>query len=441
MIGGAGDDTYSYMDGDEFGEMEGQGIDTVITNQNYILGNHLENVILIGTGDYNIYGNQLANVITGNGDNNQLNGQGGNDLLIAGIGDDTLIGAAGKDTLRGGHGSDFYYVQDLGDAVIENNGEGDFDAILTTLTNYTLGKNVELLSFDVGTADAVGTGNALDNVIEGSDGNDKFDGKAGVDVLRGEGGNDLLIGGGGNDVLVAGIGNDTLNGGAGNDHLAGDAGDDVMIGGLGDDTYFVDSASDVVQETAGGGVDIVWTTINLTLGANIENAAMDKQGLTIIGNDLNNAIYGSSGNDTMRGENGGDVLVAGGGADLLEGGAGNDVIDGGLGADTISGGAGNDIFQYRLNNNSDLANFGGDLITGFEAGKDKIDLYDLFEDFNIFPDDAVDSGFLRLQVSGNDTLVQFDQNGSADSFVTLATLQNVTNVTLADLIITAGGLD
>jgi Ca2+-binding RTX toxin-like protein len=127
--------------------------------------------------------------------------------------------------------------------------------------------------------------------------------------------------------------------------------------------------------------------------------------------------------------------------DVLAGTNNDEQLDGLTGADKMAGGDGNDIFQYRLNNNSDLANLGGDLITGFEAGKDKIDLYDLFEDFNIFPDDAVDSGFLRLQVNGNDTLVQFDQNGSADSFVTLATLQNVANVTLADLIITAGGLD
>src|SRR6185436_7085210 len=93
---------------DEFGELEGEGIDTVVTNKNYMLGSYLENVILIGTGNYNATGNELANVITGNEGNNQLSGLGGNDLLIAGIGDDTLIGAAGKDTLRGSQGSDFY---------------------------------------------------------------------------------------------------------------------------------------------------------------------------------------------------------------------------------------------------------------------------------------------------------------------------------------------
>ena len=40
MIGGTGDDTYEYKMATEFGELEGQGIDTVVTNQNYYLGNH-----------------------------------------------------------------------------------------------------------------------------------------------------------------------------------------------------------------------------------------------------------------------------------------------------------------------------------------------------------------------------------------------------------------
>ena len=41
MIGGAGNDTYEYTDGsDEFGELEGEGIDTVVTNKNYVLGSY-----------------------------------------------------------------------------------------------------------------------------------------------------------------------------------------------------------------------------------------------------------------------------------------------------------------------------------------------------------------------------------------------------------------
>ena len=79
------------------------------------------------------------------------------------------------------------------------------------------------------------------------------------------------------------------------------------------------------------------------------------------------------------------------------------------------------------------------VITDFEVGKDTIDLYDLFVDFEISVEDPVNDGFLRLLANGGDTLLQFDKDGGADSFVTLATLQGVTNATLADLIYVQGG--
>ena len=174
----------------------------------------------------------------------------------------------------------------------------------------------------------------------------------------------------------------------------------------------------------------------------VEIAAADAANLTINGNDLNNVIYGTSASgqtDTLNGHNGNDLLYSGRGEDILNGGIGNDVIEGNLGADTMDGGAGNDLFRYVLNDAGDLDKLGGDVIAGFEAGKDKIDLYDLFVDFEIAVEDAVDDGFLRLQVTGCDTLVQFDKDGGGDGFVTLATLQGVTNATLADVIYQQGG--
>jgi len=441
MYGGKGNDTYYYLDGDEIGEIEGQGIDTVIVNDTFTLNDNVENLILAGDGDYNGSGNKLANVITGNGYHNQLDGNEGNDLLIAGAGDDTLIGSAGKDTMRGGQGSDYYYVDDLGDQVIENKGEGFLDSVLTTLTSYTLGKNVEQLGFEVGTKSVVGIGNELDNTIYGGGGNDKLDGKAGNDFIDGESGDDSLIGGDGNDQFNGSTGNDTLNGGAGSDTLDGGSGKDLMIGGAGNDTYLVDDADDIVQEAANGGIDTISTKISLDLGATIENAYAEIGGLTIGGNALNNLIGGSTGVDKLQGKDGSDVLTGYGDADILEGGAGDDVIEGGLGADKLDGGAGSDLFRYALENPANLNTLGGDVITGFEAGKDKIDLYDLFVDFEIEVDDVLGEGVLRLEVSNGDTLLQFDKDGGADSFVTLATLQGVTNVTLADLIYPSSSIE
>ena len=80
---------------------------------------------------------------------------------------------------------------------------------------------------------------------------------------------------------------------------------------------------------------------------------------------------------------------------------------------------------------------GGDVIVGFETGKDKIDLLDLFLDFGIDSSDPFDDDdYLRRQVSGG-TLLQFDSDAGTDTFVTLATLQGVTNATAADLILPA----
>lgn len=104
-----------------------------------------------------------------------------------------------------------------------------------------------------------------------------------------------------------------------------------------------------------------------------------------------------------------------------------------IGADILDGGAGNDVFLCRMENIIDLVPLGGDFISDFEVGKDRIDLLDLFSDFGITSDDPIDDGYLRLFVSAGDTLLQFDSSGGANSFVTLATLLGITNATTAKL--------
>jgi Ca2+-binding RTX toxin-like protein len=209
-----------------------------------------------------------------------------------------------------------------------------------------------------------------------------------------------------------------------------------MNGGTGNDTYVVDSETDVVQEAANAGTDTVQSFIDYTLEANVENLVLFA-GRKGFGNDLNNVITGSGGADTIQSGKGNDTLLGNASNDGISGGDGNDVIEGGIGADSLEGGAGNDLFLYRLENIIDLIPLGGDFISDFEVGKDKIDLLDLFSDFDVGSSDPVGAGFLQLLVSGADTLVRFDSNGGGNSFVTLATLQGVTNVTTADLLFPA----
>jgi Ca2+-binding RTX toxin-like protein len=81
----------------------GNGIDTVITSINdYTLGANLENLTLTGTATKGT-GNDLDNVITGNGNNNHLIGGGGNDILVinaSGLSSGTFDGGSGTDTLK-----------------------------------------------------------------------------------------------------------------------------------------------------------------------------------------------------------------------------------------------------------------------------------------------------------------------------------------------------
>ncbi|NNU57210.1 calcium-binding protein, partial [Rhizobium indigoferae] len=155
---------------------------------------------------------------------NTITGGVGNDRLSGGAGNDWLISAAGADTLLGGAGNDTYSVENAADVVTENLNEGT-DTVRTTLLSYTLGANIENLTY-VGGGAFSGTGNGLDNTI------------------------------------IGGVGDDTLNGAAGAD---------TLIGGTGSDTYSVDNIADVVTENADEGTDTVRATVSYTLGANVEN--------------------------------------------------------------------------------------------------------------------------------------------------------------------------
>jgi VCBS repeat-containing protein len=255
-----------------------------------------DNLVLTGTGDINGTGNALNNTITGN------------------AGANVLDGGAGADSLVGGTGNDTYVVDNVGDVVVENAGEG-VDTVRSSIA-YALPANVENLIL-VFAHD--GTGNGLDNVITASD--------YGNNLLRGMDGNDTLIGSGWPDTLDGGTGADTLQ------------------GGLSNDTYLVDNTGDAVTEAVNAGTDTVLSTIDYTLVANVENLTLTgTDNLNGTGNELNNIITGNSGNNLLDGGMGDNALYGATGNDRLLGGAGKDLLDGGAGADTMEGGLGNDTY-------------------------------------------------------------------------------------------------
>jgi Ca2+-binding RTX toxin-like protein len=186
LIGGAGNDTYNVSNvGDVIVEAAGGGTDTVRTVLGtYTLDANVENLTYTGAGTFTGTGNALANTIIGGA---------GADILDGGS------NAAGADTLVGGAGNDTYFVRNAADVVTETAGGGT-DTVFAAINTYTIGANVENLTF-IGAGAFTGTGNTSANVITGG---------AGADTLNGGAGSDTLIGGAGADGLTGGAGPDTF---------------------------------------------------------------------------------------------------------------------------------------------------------------------------------------------------------------------------------------
>lgn len=310
LVGGVGNDTYIVDNvGDTIIELENEGIDLVRSSRSWTLGEHLENLTLMGSSALTGTGNALDNVLTGNSGNNTLYGLEGNDWLDGGTGSDTMYGGTGDDT---------YVVERTGDVVVEYADEG-VDTVRSSVS-YTLGAHVENLVL-TGTSGLSGTGNELNNVLTGNSGNN------------------------------------TLTGGAGDDYLDGGAGSDTMRGGTGNDTYVVERTGDIVTENANEGIDTVRSSITYTLGANVENFTLTgSANLNGTGNALDNMLIGNAGNNTLAG---------GAGNDTYEGGAGNDVLN-----DTST--TSNDVYRWGRGHGADTVTDAGgtdrlDVLEGVDA--------------------------------------------------------------------------
>ncbi|MFK7870996.1 MAG: calcium-binding protein [Roseobacter sp.] len=105
--GGLGNDTYKVSDAfDTIIEYADEGHDVVHASVDFALSEHVEDLILLDSGDFGGSGNAGNNRITGNTGDNALAGAAGDDHLTGGVGDDTLAGDAGADKLLGGAGDD-----------------------------------------------------------------------------------------------------------------------------------------------------------------------------------------------------------------------------------------------------------------------------------------------------------------------------------------------
>lgn len=362
IIGGNGFDSLTGWGGDD--HIEGRG------GFDGLYGKSGNNWLDGGAGGDQLYG--------GDGIDTLLGGS-GNDLMYGYESDDFLDGGLGNDTMYGGAGNDTYIVSAAGDEISEYsyNDTGDVVKSTVTVNLATLGQGAIEHAFLLGAAAIHVTGNDKNNQLTGNTGANKLDGGTGADTLT---------------------------------------------GGNGADTYTVDNAGDKVVETnagASGGIDTVNSTVDYTLGANLEKLVLlaksgdidgSGNGLnnTITGNEGSNVLDGAGGNDTLVGGKGDDFYVVdslkdvvtetfanknGGGhdtvfsavtfslatrvniedlglqgsadingtgnalANVIAGNSGKNILDGGAGADLLGGGGGNDI--YILDNLGDIVDEDG----------------------------------------------------------------------------------
>ena len=397
LIGMEGNDLYIFDRLDDSAvETEWGGNDTVrisVTNDGTAIGvdmravnfGNVENLEFARAGLFNAIGNDLDNTITGNASVNHF---------LGGAGNDTLDGKAGADVLDGGEGDDTFYVDNVGDVVIDSGGYSDW---VYAKLSWVMGAGIETLVL-TGTGNFSGTGNNLDNFIIGN---------SGTNTLSGGGGYDLLFGGAGNDTYIVtaedatnysavieefnegidtvrastsyyvlganveklvltevagdalGVGNDLANVITGNSHhntLSGGAGVDTLDGGAGNDTYhselITDGAQvfieDKIREQSGEGNDTLvlfgsaatTAATTLTLGNNLENIDISYTGSTLIdlaGNSLANTMTGNDADNVITGKKGDDLLMGWQGNDTYRfaQGDGHDTIQELSGADRI----------------------------------------------------------------------------------------------------------
>ncbi len=188
VYGGGGNDTYFTDDAQlNISEAATVGeVDTVNAAVSFRLAANVENLTLLGTGDYRGFGNATGNVLQGNpGDNrlvglegndalsgdlgnDRLLGGNGNDLVNGDDGDDTLLGNSGNDTLIGGDGDDTL-VGGYGRDIMAGNAGSDVFVFVTpgqsgvtistfdTITDFTQGDDIiNLAAIDAKTSAASG---------------------------------------------------------------------------------------------------------------------------------------------------------------------------------------------------------------------------------------------------------------------------------------------
>jgi Ca2+-binding RTX toxin-like protein len=349
IVTGGGNDSVTVVHGlDQV--QGGSGADTLTIDYRGATGSVVSGALSAGTDGYSgrVEAPDRAVDFTGIDRLVIMSGSGA-DHLLGGGGNDSLDGGSGADEMAGGAGNDLYFVDDAGDAVVENAGEG-IDEVRTALAGYSL------------------LGTEIENLTATSNAAHQFRGSAGNNVLTGLGGNDVLLlhdggedsafGGSGNDVLYFGAAlglNDVADGGPGRDSVVLQGNVSVVLADYhlsGIESISIQSGANATfGDTANNFYDYSVTMANgNTVGPTplIVNAQSLRAGedFTFDGSaetDGRYLVYGGHGVDNLKGGAGVDVF-------FFEGqrwGAG-DRVDGGAGRDSVVISAGNGLTHIEF---------------------------------------------------------------------------------------------
>ncbi len=364
----------------------------------------IENVIS-GSGRDELYGDYLANFLSGGADGDILVGNLGADTLDGGSGHDYLF-ASDTDSLFGGDGIDAFIFQSIADLRASGrivDGGAGYDRIELSFSSSVTDddlfgiRNIELvwqntavpgtLTLGMNAAAAMSNFVRVENArnVDGS----AFSANAQATLIGTEAA-DVLIGGAGNDSLVGSHGEDTLLGGDGSDRLFGGwrmEGDFLNFGG-GDD--IVDALLQVGCDTIDAGAgndtlllgDYAWTVEisgdwivysrprgNTLFTRNWEQAlkVLAPAQNTMEGTPASDTIIGPDLRNLLTGLEGSDLIIGGRSDDTIYGGAGDDTVSERQGNNYISLGDGDDVAvqRYSMGNDTIIAGSGNDTVNSW----------------------------------------------------------------------------
>lgn len=312
--------------------------------------------------NFYMQGDQTANTLIGGAGLDVLDGKTGNDIIVGGGGSDALFGGAGADTFRyvaasdslPGTGADTIFDFESGADKI------DLSPIAVNHISRIINGSANFLFIETA------AGPIMQISVVGS--------VQHFDVLTANTMNYYVIGDAAANVILAGGGKDVIDGGAGDDIIYGGGNTDALFGGAGANTFRYTAVADSLVSAADTIFDFKTGIDKIDLTA-IRTGAADKFGII---NEANASYLfvdlGGNGTNDMLIQTGTAGLTA---ADILWGSAAPAASEQTSAEKAVVAPEGETPTTFIYNDPSQSSPDEYDIVSGFRAGVDRIDLSEL----------------------------------------------------------------